>query len=709
MINMEYTQEMTDAIHGLIAYSGIEQAVIDTSIFNRLHRVLQSSLVYLTYPSNKVKRFEHSVGTMHLAGKLFFHSVCNSPQRTLDRFFGEVRDELISWNEDPKSGEVAHILDAVRNRYKGKKIGTIPWPRCRLYIENTPENLKSTQKLSYYVVFQAIRLAGLLHDVGHLPYSHVLENALQSLYQKVKQLPEKKRDEAHEYFLEVMGPYCGRSDPDYAIHEQLGERFVDKIFKSITDDLPKRENDYYFFLAAVFYFTKRILTAREGEKNLFSDLHRIVAGTLDCDRMDYCCRDGYFAGTSKELPNYGNIFSSISMVYRPPEKGTEKSEGGRAVPSKDSTDGRKRCYFAPSAKALREIEALLRRRWNIYVSINYHHRVHKHELLFQEVLAELGLKEMNDEREKKKKKDSDSSRELENPLPLSVSSIWKLVAQMSTNTPVEYLAIQLDDSWLDTLLKHSFFDLYKEEYLSFATYGNKVTWHRLDELISVKKHYRSLIKHSDGFQQFDEYVYHYICKSDKSGDFLFLDVHPRMPHSAYVKKYGEYLFNRVVRFITLDKALRIEFFGSLSYRAQKLVASKKNPYHVMDCILADCSFSMGINPSDSLYITAPNQDEKPFLHYSALYSTLSGEKKLLPSIHIYYLPQYDTESSQYCRVNKEDFLRAIAEETGKVIMEFFGSHPEISRFLQQDKAMASIPDRAGDPRRKTTKKRGKRG
>ena len=68
-MNMERTQEMVDTIHGLIAYSGIEQAIIGTPIFNRLHRVLQNSLVCLTYPSNKVKRFEHSVGTMHLAGQ----------------------------------------------------------------------------------------------------------------------------------------------------------------------------------------------------------------------------------------------------------------------------------------------------------------------------------------------------------------------------------------------------------------------------------------------------------------------------------------------------------------------------------------------------------------------------------------------------------------------------------------------------------------
>lgn len=657
---MKRTQEMVDTIHGLIAYSGIEQAIIGTPIFNRLHRVLQNSLVYLTYPSNKVKRFEHSVGTMHLAGQFLFRSVCNSPCDIVNRFLAEVNEELVSWNKDLKSHtySISYINKAVLTKYGGEKILRAPWPNCRLYRENMPATLEEGQQLGYCVAFQSVRLAGLLHDVGHLPYSHVLEHALQSLYQKVKNLPPEECNEAHKYFLEVMEPYCNSADPEIAIHEQLGQQFVDKIFECITDDLPKQEVDEYYFLAAVFYFTQKILTASEAENSLFSDLHRIVAGTLDCDRMDYCCRDEYCAGTSKEPPNYGRIFSSVSIVYRLPEKRTVQGEG-----SETDSEQRERCCFVPSTKALREIEALLRRRWNIYVTINYHHRVHKHELLFQEVLAELGLQEMGEEKE--------PPDELENALPLSVSSIWQLVAQMRKATPVEYLALQLDDSWLDTLLKHKYFEQYKETYLSFAEHGNDVTWHRLDELISVKKHYHSLIKRSGGFRQFDEYVYQQLIKSDKPELLEFLGISTEDSHAAYVKKHEGYVFNRAAQAIASDKELRANLFTSLSQRAQGLIASPDNPYRIMDCILADCSFSMGIKQTDSLCIAAPGQDEKPFVHYSALYGTLTSEKNLLPSIHIYYLPQYDASHSEYCSVDQEAFLRDIGIETGNAIVEFF--------------------------------------
>ena len=37
-----------DAIHGTIKYNGLERMIIESPVFMRLHRVYQSSLVYLT-------------------------------------------------------------------------------------------------------------------------------------------------------------------------------------------------------------------------------------------------------------------------------------------------------------------------------------------------------------------------------------------------------------------------------------------------------------------------------------------------------------------------------------------------------------------------------------------------------------------------------------------------------------------------------------
>lgn len=62
---------ISDSIHGLTQLSGYEKKIIASVGFNRLHDVYQNSTVYLTYPSNRTKRFEHSIGTMGFVQKCF--------------------------------------------------------------------------------------------------------------------------------------------------------------------------------------------------------------------------------------------------------------------------------------------------------------------------------------------------------------------------------------------------------------------------------------------------------------------------------------------------------------------------------------------------------------------------------------------------------------------------------------------------------------
>lgn len=79
--------QISDTIHGTIKLNELEKEIISTQIFNRLHNIAQNSTVYLTFPTNRTKRFEHSVGTMWLSGKIFQESVTNTSKEVLTSFF----------------------------------------------------------------------------------------------------------------------------------------------------------------------------------------------------------------------------------------------------------------------------------------------------------------------------------------------------------------------------------------------------------------------------------------------------------------------------------------------------------------------------------------------------------------------------------------------------------------------------------------------
>lgn len=78
---------ITDTIHGTLYLSEIEKEIISTPLFNRLHYVSQTSTVYLTYPSNNSKRFDHCIGTMKLCGDIFYYSIANAKSETINCFF----------------------------------------------------------------------------------------------------------------------------------------------------------------------------------------------------------------------------------------------------------------------------------------------------------------------------------------------------------------------------------------------------------------------------------------------------------------------------------------------------------------------------------------------------------------------------------------------------------------------------------------------
>lgn len=65
---MKFAGEIADPIHKFIRFTDLERKIIDSSVFQRLRRIKQLAGAHLVYPAAQHSRFEHSLGTMHVAG-----------------------------------------------------------------------------------------------------------------------------------------------------------------------------------------------------------------------------------------------------------------------------------------------------------------------------------------------------------------------------------------------------------------------------------------------------------------------------------------------------------------------------------------------------------------------------------------------------------------------------------------------------------------
>lgn len=68
---LERSQKIYDAVHGFIRFNDLERMLIDSEPFQRLHHIHQLGIAYIVYPGATHTRFEHSLGAMELATRIF--------------------------------------------------------------------------------------------------------------------------------------------------------------------------------------------------------------------------------------------------------------------------------------------------------------------------------------------------------------------------------------------------------------------------------------------------------------------------------------------------------------------------------------------------------------------------------------------------------------------------------------------------------------
>ncbi|MDG7008597.1 MAG: HD domain-containing protein [Nitrososphaerota archaeon] len=191
--------EIRDPVHGYIRMTEVEKELIDSPFVQRLRRIHQLAGSYLVYPGATHTRFEHVVGTMHVAGMM--------------------ADALVRGSELDRD------------------------------------------------LVQEVRIAALLHDVGHGPFSHMYEEVLTS-----------------------------------KSHEEISQRVI--LETSIRDILNRNG------------FSPRKMSefAIGRQKSRAPFMNEIIAGNLSADMMDYLPRDSYFTGVEYGKVDAQRVVDSLHVA-----------------------------------------------------------------------------------------------------------------------------------------------------------------------------------------------------------------------------------------------------------------------------------------------------------------------------------------------------------------------------------------------------------
>lgn len=193
LTGLKAIKHILDPIYGPIPLTPLELKIISEPIFQRLRNITQLSLASLVFPGATHNRFQHSLGTLHVMDKLLY-------------------------------------------------------------------NLKIENKLSQNIddearIIQKMRVAALLHDCGHLPFSHTFENIDNQIN-----------------------------------HEKIGKYIIEKTkINEILQDNDIRGESIGSLISGNLDF-------KDPDTEFLIKLIPLLHSDADADRMDYLLRDSHFTG-----------------------------------------------------------------------------------------------------------------------------------------------------------------------------------------------------------------------------------------------------------------------------------------------------------------------------------------------------------------------------------------------------------------------------
>lgn len=223
-----------DTVLGTNSFHKHEIAVMDSPIVQRLRRISQVDVVSLVWPSGNHNRFEHSLGVAVIADK--FLRALHTKEGNAETF--------------KALGDVDELLNHVR-------------------------------------------MAGILHDCGHGPFSHMSEE----IYRNYNDLKEEKEED-----LKLK-----KADPNP--HEILSYLIVTSdTFKAFFAEFIDPVYGTHFDLD---FIGEMIIGYFSDPQKAF--LVNIINGAFDADKLDYIQRDSHFTGIQMVL-DLDRLFYTIDLI-----------------------------------------------------------------------------------------------------------------------------------------------------------------------------------------------------------------------------------------------------------------------------------------------------------------------------------------------------------------------------------------------------------
>ena len=221
--------EIRCPVHGFIKLNEWEMDIVSHPVFQRLRRIRQLAWTDMVYPGAMHTRFEHSLGVMHTA-TMMFDDICAR-----------------------RSAE----LEAMRLTAPGRE-------RDRIIV----------------------RLAGLLHDVGHAPFSHAGE----------------------ELFPIIEGTKRYK-------HENYSSALIRELMTDVIDDHVSNDVDVKASEIA------DLIDGRPGLKQRLLFWRQLISSQLDADRADYLLRDSHHIGVQYGRYDLNRLIVSMTAAEDPETSG----------------------------------------------------------------------------------------------------------------------------------------------------------------------------------------------------------------------------------------------------------------------------------------------------------------------------------------------------------------------------------------------------